>query len=170
MLCNSTYVRGNFLIIVSQNKKKKSPIFSIKKDLFSFISLFFKADYFPFSKTIYYVILQNSYFSFEEEIGTPEHQMGENDKKKSVSDKGSFLKRVVSIGLEKSRLKMIIFLKLRALLFRKIFIKGRMKIDTFRSRALKKNLFQKNLLNFLQLGYENDFLGGAILILSSVEH
>jgi len=38
--------------------------------------------------------------------------MRENDKK-SVSNKGSFLKRAVSMCFNRSRLKIIIFLKLR---------------------------------------------------------
>ena len=45
-------------------------------------------------------------------LGKEEHQIGENDKK-SVSDEGSFLKRVVLICFNKNRLKIIIFLKVQ---------------------------------------------------------
>jgi len=53
---------------------------------------------------------------------------------KSVSDERSLLKRAVSIRFKKSRLKIIIFLKLRETSFSENFYeKERMKIETFHS-------------------------------------
>jgi len=58
--------------------------------------------------------------------------MGENDKK-SVSDERRFLKRAVSRCFKKSRLKLLLFSSFKRFLLRKISIKGRMKIEAFRS-------------------------------------
>jgi len=58
--------------------------------------------------------------------------MRENNKK-SIPDEGSFLKRALSICSNKGRLKIVIFLKLRKASIEEIFLKGRIKLDTFRS-------------------------------------
>ena len=92
--------------------------------IFISILLFFKADYFPFSKTIYPVILQTPYFPLKDigTIWTPDERMI-----KSVPDQGSFLKRAVR------------------LLLRKILMKGKMKINTFPNWAFQKKFLQKNI-------------------------
>jgi len=136
-VCNSIYVLGNFSTIVSLPKLKKKLTNFPKREIWIYGSIIFIFILLSFKRIISHSSRQYimSFFKFHiSHLRKSQHQR-ERMIKKSVSGRGMFFEKGCINVFQSEQVKNYSYFSQAP---RDVFIKGRMKIDMFRSWAFKK--------------------------------